>query len=64
MDSEVKMQKAKEFMQEHSLTPAQRSALILEKFERVRQYACAQQQSNVFALQKQRSLLPFCFTTN
>ena len=57
MDSEVKRLQAKEFMQQHSLTPNQRSALILEKFERVRQYARAQQQSNVFALQKRTRLL-------
>ena len=53
MESEVKMQKGIEFIRQHSLTPSQRAALILEKFTRVQQYAQAQQRIDALALQKQ-----------
>lgn len=38
MTSELKAKQSKEFMQQHSLTFAQREALILEKFERSKKY--------------------------
>lgn len=52
MDSEGKIQRSWEFMQQHSLTPNQRAELILAKFERVQQYTQAQQRINALALQK------------
>ena len=38
MESKTKAQQAKEFTQQHSLTPSQREALILAKFERSHLY--------------------------
>lgn len=49
MESKTKAQQGKEFMQQHSLTPNQREALILAKFERSHTYiqARAAKESNV-----------------
>ena len=57
MNNEIKVQQAKEFMQQHSLTPNQRSALIMEKFKRVHMYARAQRQSKVLETKKHNSLV-------
>ena len=51
------MQNSVEFMRQHSLTPSQRAALILAKFERVQQYTQARRRNDAIALKKQRNEL-------
>ena len=47
MENKTKAQQGKEFMQQHSLTPSQREALILAKFERSHTYIRARVVSEI-----------------
>jgi hypothetical protein len=56
MTTELKAKQSKEFMQQHSLTFAQRDALILEKFERSKTYIVRVNQLRDMLASKRRKL--------